>query len=261
MKLQNSIISARPSGCEGSSVVPLRIFDAAVRRSNFNGNHLILRNEGEPPLFGVCRGDTREIWTNESNGFLGSSCYQDLIESSEWFLFCHAGSLCLRGLDHLLTDNADILWAEESGDFQTDEAATGYLSDSELFGAQSRGLRKPSRKAANVNVFAIRGKFLLVILHKWKAIMESEPARPTTNRLKSAWNRLLIDSELRVNRFEPGEVAFPAQPGVTYPDWMNAALINVSEWPPEVQSKFLQAHYYGTILGDETGWFSKLLDP
>jgi hypothetical protein len=97
-----------------------------------------------------------------------------------------------------------------------------------------------------------------------KQLIESastEPARPTSNRFKSAFNKLLLSDQWKPAQFESGEVKFPALPGCSYLDWQDAALINVSDWPVETQARFLQAHYFGTFLGDEKGMLLSVLDP
>lgn len=120
---------------------------------------------------------------------------------------------------------------------------------------------RPWWAAASSAVWAIRGEHYDKVIQDWKNIAAQEPVRKCGNRIESAWNRLLIDTPLKVTRLERGEIAFPALCPKGYEDWSEAAVLNVGDWPRKLRSKFLQGQFFGTYFGDESGLFLDLMEP
>ena len=72
---------------------------------------------------------------------------------------------------------------------------------------------------------------------------------------------LYHDGLLRAARFERDEVQFPCLPGADFLTWKDACILNVGDWPQDVQSKFLQAWFYGTYFADPIGLFLDIVEP
>lgn len=197
-----------------------------------------------------------------------------------WVLWLGAGSLVLRGVDHLLAGKADILWAPLPGVPVTGKRCGYYIREEEL----AEGFRpqhpqsRPWREAASAVVWAMRGERFAEVMAEWRRIFEgaaspgdlsgggdasggTRHARPTQNKVESAWNRLLLDTPLRVARFERDEVQFPCLPGADLLKWKDACILNVGDWPQDAQRKFLQAWFYGTYFADPTGLFLDIVEP
>lgn len=199
-----------------------------------------------------------------------------------WVLCLGSGSLVLKGVDHLLAGKADILWAPLPGVPVWSERCGAYLREEE----RAEGFRaehpqsRPWREGASAAVWAARGECFAEMMGDWRRIAEEEgaaapglvisspqdakndtqDARPT-RRVQSAWNRLLLDTPLRVARLERDEVQFPCLPGADFLKWKDACILNVGDWPQDAQSKFLQAWFYGTYFADPTGLFLDIVEP
>ena len=180
-----------------------------------------------------------------------------------WVLYLRGGSLVLRGVDHLLAAKADILWAPLPGVPVAGERCGGFLTEEE----RAEGFRpvhpasRPWREAASAAIWAVRGEFFAGVMAEWKAIYEQAPPEGGTPTVEGAWNRLLLDTPLPLARFERDEVQFPCLPGVDFLSWKDACILNVGDWPQDVQSKFLQAWFYGTYFADPTGLFLDIVEP
>lgn len=61
----------------------------------------------------------------------------------------------------------------------------------------------------NAGTFAVRAECYAGVMNYWREIFESAPPRHEEMRDQTAWNRLLLDTELRAKPFERGEVRFP----------------------------------------------------
>ena len=180
-----------------------------------------------------------------------------------WVLFLGSGSLVLRGVDHLLAGKADILWAPLPGVPVTAERCGAFLRAEE----RAEGYRvehpqsRPWREGASAAVWAVRGECFAGVMAEWRGIFSGGAPEGWTPTVESAWNRLLLDTPLRVARLERDEVQFPCLPGADFLKWKDACLLNAGDWPPDVQSKFLQAWFYGTYFADPTGLFLDIVEP
>jgi|GEM_PF-4774080 len=180
-----------------------------------------------------------------------------------WVLYLRSGSIALRGVDHLLAGKADILWAALPGVPVTADRCGYYLGREERAPGYRVGHPKsrPWSEAASAAVWAVRGEYFAEVMAEWERISARETRTPGTRMIESAWNRLLLDTPLRVARFEKDEVQFPCLPGADFIKWKDAAILNVGDWQQDTQSKFLQAWFYGTYFADPTGLFLDIVEP
>ena len=182
----------------------------------------------------------------------------------DWILFLGSGSIALRGLDHLLAGDADVLWAPVIGLTATDRFE--YLGDVKHERSEKtfRSYSRPGREIAAPCIFAARGHIFPKLLAEWngrhKAI-ERNSQEKKDSFLKRSWNCVLAETDHKVMRFEKGEIQFPAVPNSEFLRWYEAALLNVREWPLEAQVNFIQALYYGKFFGDPSGLFLEILEP
>jgi hypothetical protein len=87
----------------------------------------------------------------------------------------------------------------------------------------------------------------------WTGLKPEEPLGPL-------WSRFVESLDLRKKRFETGEVIAPRMGSMDWAGASNAAVVTVPDWPDEEKRKFLQALYFGTYLGDETGMMLNVLE-
>jgi hypothetical protein len=243
-----------------------KLLAAALLRTAPEGPVQLMRGaQAEKPLFRVARQNLDEVilLPREQEAPQPWRCRDDVdSEKCDWVLFLGPGTLALRNVDHLLSGTADILWAPLTDLNIRDLRTCGYLTEAEMTGGRtSAPVSRPWHRGASGAVWAVRGHCFAEVMTEWERIADDEPLRATLDRAQSAWNRLLMDTPLKVARLEKGEVHFPCLPGADYPKWKDAALIHVGEWPAATQDAFLQAFFYGTFFGDSSGMFLNILEP
>jgi hypothetical protein len=256
------------AGGAGSARPTAKVLAASVLRNQPAAELKVVRTlaraEDWKPLFRVERAGLEERGSGaESNGgpWDAVRCVEE-VEHYPWVFFLESGSLLLRGVDHLLTGDSDILWAPMAGVPVTAERCGGLLRPEEREPGYrvERPISHPWRQAASAAVWAVRGEHIKAVMEEWEKLFLGSPEGYTPT-VEAAWNRLLMDTPLRVARFEKDEVQFPCLPGADFLRWKDAAILNVSDWPPEAQSKFLQAWFYGTYFADPTGLFLDIVEP
>ena len=224
----------------------------------------LARAEDWKPLFRVERAglEERGSGAESAGGPWDAVRCVEAVELYPWVFFLDSGSVLLRGVDHLLTGDADILWAPMAGVPVTAERCGGLLRPEEREPRYrvEHPVSRPWREAASAAVWAVRGEHVGAVMDEWEKLFLGSPEGYTPT-VEAAWNRLLMDTPLRVARFEKDEVQFPCLPGADFLRWKDAAILNVSDWPPEAQSKFLQAWFYGTYFADPTGLFLDIVEP
>ena len=246
----------------------MKILASSLMRNLPLGDVHVTRVAAELPLFRVGKEGLYEEWIDPDVSERAAPIPQLLparyIDSSQysWVFFIGDGSIVLRELDHLLDVDSDILWAPMASIPLRSERYGGYLTEEEwLVDRVDHPWSRPWTEAASPEVWAVRGECYAQVVEHWRRISSLPPLQPCSDPTGSAWNRLLFDTDFRTSRFERGEIAFPALEGASYSDWCESAILNVGEWEPEMRSKFLQAQFFGTFFGDESGLFLDLLEP
>ena len=164
-------------------------------------------------------------------------------EQYEWIVYLDADCLALRDVEHLLAGDADILVQPERGRSLREEMAfNGYLQHLAASGSLSgeagtsplpgsSGAAQPrngwlGRDGINAGTFAVRGDKYREVMLEWKRLYESFPAGHQYFRDQTAFNKLLLETKLRVKPFERGEIMFPFHLDKGFLDYKDAALLH-----------------------------------
>src|SRR5690606_33082719 len=110
----------------------------------------------------------------------------------------------LRDVEHLFAGDADLLVQPERGRSMRDSAVfNGYLDLEEAGDPPPRSRNGwLGRDGINAGTFAVRGEKFAEVMAEWRHIYESGPPRHADFRDQTAFNRLLLDTDLRVKPFE-----------------------------------------------------------
>lgn len=159
-------------------------------------------------------------------------------EEYDWVMMLECG-VAIRNIDHLVhekianSDNTvDLFWLP--------------------CGNQSVGIANEASRGA----WAVRGDYFHATLNEWIQAHVS-----TTDARGISWIDRIKRLPLRSRPFEKNEVYAPLVGEVDWEAVSNAAFVTVPDWPEKEQWKFLQALYFGTYFGDETGLMLNILDP
>jgi hypothetical protein len=254
--MNNFIIIVEDAECASSVHAVLRLVSSSLLRSLFTGELVIFRT-GEMPLYKVERAQVTEVPVEipvSGNGeaekrrasreFLFNLCTQIKPEPRQWVIVADPAGIALRNIDHLIPPDlpgpyappeVDFLWARvhEGGGGPRDEAGPG--------------------------LWAVRGEFLPLVLERWKAAWEAEPNVGMADE-RRIWSDVVRNLPLRKKAFERGEVVCPAVCAVDWRALCSAAYVSIPDWPETERWKFLQALYFVTYFGDETGMMVNVLE-
>ena len=100
---------------------------------------------------------------------------------------------------------------------------------------------------------------MLLVLGRWKEVWSGAQEADGASE-EEVWSRVVRDLPLKKRAFERGEVVAPRMGGLDWEAVNNAAFVTVPDWPEKEAWKFLQALYFGTYLGDETGMMLNILE-
>jgi hypothetical protein len=106
----------------------------------------------------------------------------------------------------------------------------------------------------------VRGDKYFDLMSEWRRIYESVPPRHADFRDQTAFNRLLRDTELRVQAFERGEIMFPFHLDTSFLDYREAALLHFVGGKPKDKVDLAFALHMMRTYGDEGGLFLDLLE-
>lgn len=235
-----------------------KILVSSLSRSLFNGAIHVFRNH-EMPLFKVERRQIEEVFVSaarrekpgadggsESREFLLGLGKQVKPEPRQWVIIPDAAGLALRNIDHLIPADSQAAHAPAEVDFYWTKVVD-----------RNEG---GTRFSASLGLWAVRGEYLPMVLERWKdAWRELEDGAELDEA--AVWTRVVRDLPLRKKPFEKGEVYAPRIGSVDWEVVSHAAFVTVPDWPKDEQRKFLQALYFGTYFGDETGLMLNILDP
>jgi hypothetical protein len=144
-----------------------------------------------------------------------------------WIVFLDADCLCLRNIDHLLSDrDCGILYQPESGRDLREAAFNGYLTPEEM---ESAGGKPMLRRGISSGIWAVRGACFQEVMQEWTRIQEEQPMRETPSRDQSAWNRLILDAARHgwsAEPFEAREIQFPLSGDKDWRLYKDAAIVH-----------------------------------
>lgn len=253
-----------------------KLLSSSLLRQFWSGEIVVFRNFPEP-LFPVERKGLEEVFLETPEVGLGQGmgerCLKTALEYRfraaetldasryEWMAYLDADCLALRNLDHLFGGDADILvQPEPSRKMKGSHVFNGYIGHNEELSPKRNAWLSATGDGINAGTFAVRAEHYVEVMAAWRNIFESTPPRHTEMRDQTAWNRLLLDTELRVKPFERGEIMFPFHLNQGFLDYKQAALLHFvgGEQCDKIDLAF--ALHLMKTYGDAGGLFLDLLE-
>lgn len=218
-------IAFDPPGCSGHRALA-KMLASSLLKTFFNGDIVIFRNS-PTPIFLVERKRLEEVYieTPDLHGTEGAQyswCWKyrvaEMIDTAGYdkIMFLDCDCLALRNIEHLLEGDWDIACKPEPGLRITRPQFNCFLTDGEMQTLQCEGV--------NSGTLAVRGSKFHEVMRMWEGIDSSEPPRARCCSDQASWNRLLLDTALRVEPFPAGEVQFPMYLDPHFPTYSKAAL-------------------------------------
>ena len=263
-------------GWRGSRTMS-KLLCSSLLRGFWSGEILVIRNFAQP-LFPVERKGLSEIYI-ETPDFgtgeeAGKRCLKAALESRflagqwitnpeqyDWICYLDADCLALRDVEHLFAGDADLLVQPERGrNVFSDMVFNGYLEGG-AGGVSARGRNGwLGRDGINAGTFAVRGNKFEEVMQEWKRIHDSQPVRHKEFRDQTAFNKLLLETELRVKPFERGEIMFPFHLDKGFLDYRDAALLHFVGGKQKDKIDLSFALHMMRTYGEEGGLFLDLLE-
>lgn len=131
-------------------------------------------------------------------------------------MFLDCDCLALRNLDHLLAGDWDIAYKPEPGLRIGLAQFSSFLTDAELKDLWCDGV--------NSGTLAVRASRFHEVMAEWERIDMAAPPRKRICSDQASWNRLLLDTKLKIRPFPEGEIVFPMYLNPRFPDYHKAAL-------------------------------------
>ena len=254
-----------------------KLLCSSLLRGFWSGEILVIRNFAQP-LFPVERKGLSEIYI-ETPDFgkgeeAGKRCLKAALESRflagqwitnpeqyDWICYLDADCLALRDVEHLFAGDADLLVQPERGrNVFSDMVFNGYLEGG-AGGVSARGRNSwLGRDGINAGTFAVRGNKFEEVMQEWKRIHDSQPVRHKEFRDQTAFNKLLLETELRVKPFERGEIMFPFHLDKGFLDYRDAALLHFVGGKQKDKIDLSFALHMMRTYGEEGGLFLDLLE-
>jgi len=220
-------IAFDPPGSSGHRTLA-KMLASSLLKTYFSGDILIFRNT-EAPLFLVERKGLEEIYieTEPLHGTLAAQHswtwkyrVAELIDPSGYdkVLFVDCDSLALRNIDYLLEGNWDIAYKPETGLPISSPQFNCFLTAEEMDSLWCDGV--------NSGTIAVRGSKFHEVMREWERIDTSEPPRPRVCSDQASWNRLILDTPLKIRTFPLNSVLFPMYLNPHFPEYSQAALVH-----------------------------------
>ncbi len=253
-----------------------KLLCSSLLRQFWSGEIVVFRNFAEP-LFPVERKGLEEVFVElpdfGTGKTAGDACLAAALEFRfraaemldparyRWMAYLDADCLALRNLDHLFAGDADILVQPEPGRKMADSHVfNGYLGHGEVLQPVRNGWLAAAGDGINAGTFAVRAEHYAEVMEQWREIFESPPARHPDMRDQTAWNRLLLDTELRAKPFERGEIQFPLHLNKGFLDYKQAALLHFVGGEQRDKIDLAFALHQMKTYGDAGGLFLDLLE-
>jgi len=264
-------------GTAGSRTMA-KLLCSSLLRSFWGGRILVFRNFARP-LFPVERKGLEEIFVATPDyeavpdgrmRFLTDALEARILavdgierpEQYEWIAYLDADCLALRDVEHLFAGDADILVQPERGRSLRDEMPFNAYLDREATDAGIPAGRNGwlGRDGINAGTFAVRGNKFREVMEEWRRIYESPPAGHRIFRDQTAFNKLLLETNLRVKPFERGEIMFPFTLNKGFIEYREAALLHFLGGKQKDKIDLAFALHMMRTYGEESGLFLDLLE-
>jgi len=265
-------------GWRGSRTMA-KLLCSSLLRGFWSGRIVVFRNF-EQPLFPVERKGLEEVYI-QTRDFgtgrdAGKKCLEaalqarfraaewiDRPEDYEWIAYLDADCLALRDVEHLFASDADLLVQPENGrSMRREMVFNGYLEDRDATTDRQPLGRNAwiGREGINAGTFAVRGNKYADLMSEWRRIFESEPPRHADFRDQTAFNKLLLETGLRVQTFERGEIMFPFHIDTSFLNYREAALLHFVGGKTRDKVDLAFALHMMRTYGEEGGLFLDLLE-
>lgn len=256
----------------GGNRLMAKMLAMSLIRSHFDGDILIFRSSSVP-IFHLPRPGVLEVQLPMSD--TGVMPNRETLAQEAWswkyrvagaveehaeaigaqkILYLDSDILCLRNPDHLLEGEWDVGIVVERGRSFREKFYSAYLTDGELS-------RLSGRFPVNAGTFAVRRELYRETMKAWATIHEGPtPERNPNPCDQCAWNRLILDTPLKVRRFESQSVMFPLNMDLDYRIYRDATFVHCLGDGLEGKVRFLFGLYMSTYFFDEQGALLHLLD-
>ena len=227
---------------------------SSLMRSLFSGGISIFKNY-QTPLFKIDRrnvdeevvslpiiGKSTEAIEGGTAAFIFQMTKHLKSEGRQWVIVSDPAGIALRNIDHLIPTETSQSFGPPSVDLYWTEVREGP--------------DKGGKPLASPGFWAVRSEHLELVLQRWEAARDEGWGVSQ----EEVWTRVLEKLPLKKKPFEKGEVVAPRMGGLDWEEASNAAFITVAGWPKKESRRFLQALYFGTYLGDDTGMILSLLE-
>jgi hypothetical protein len=237
-----------------------KFLTSSLLRSTFEGEVKIFRNL-EQPLYKIDRKQIDETYVplhaEDRDHLYEYGAVWEFLDTLEerikpddwqWVIVADPSSLAMRSLDHLLPDvsiAANNKYPAPEFDF--------------MFTPQSRKIEGQIRNEISTGLWAVRGEHFGLVMEHWKKIWISHQSNSII-RDAEIWSQVVKELPLRKKAFEKDEVVAPQLHALDWEKIANAAFITIPDWPQALQSKFIQALYFGTFYADKTGLMINILE-
>lgn len=218
-------IAFDPPGSVGHRALA-KMLASSLLKTYCDADIKVFRNSGAP-LFLVEREGLEEVFIEtpalhgaEGEEYSWSWKYRVAAnigaEGYDKVVFLDCDSLALRNLDHLFEGEWDIAYKPEPGLRVTLPQFNCFLSEEQMGTLWCDGV--------NSGTLAVRGEHFRSVMQEWERIDTSVPARKRNCSDQASWNRLLLDTTLKIRPFPEGEVQFPMYLDSRFSGYSKAAL-------------------------------------
>lgn len=252
----------------------LKLLCSSILRSMWSGKILAFHNFSLP-IFPLERKGLDEIYIKPLapgsrrsgapgclqagfEGFLqASQSIQDPWEYG-WIVFLDANCLLMRDIEHLLTDDVDILVQTERGRLR--ESNTEFNGCSPVCPALPAENIRLHPEGINVGVFAIRGTLFHEVIGRWHRVYLNADFAHDDYRDQCSFNGFIMQSGLRVKSFERGEIMFPLHLDTGFLDYKHAAILRFFGGSELERLEMAFAMYMMRTYCEPRGSFLELLE-
>jgi hypothetical protein len=227
---------------------------SSLMRSFFSGRISIFKNY-QTPLFKIDRrnvdeemvslpiiGKSEEAMSNATTAFLFQLPKHLKPDGRQWVIVSDPAGVALRNIDHLIPADASRSFGPTSVDLYWTKI--------------TQAPDKSGKALATPGFWAVRLEHLELVLQRWQTVR----AKTLGSSDEEVWTRTLEELPLTKRPFEKGEVVAPAMNRLDWEEAGNAAFVTVAGWPRKEARRFLEALYFGTYLGDDTGMILNILE-